>query len=362
MDTEKEMKYAPVVIPTLCRYEHLVRCIESLRRNTWAEHTDVYVGLDYPAKESHWEGYRKIKAYLQGQFPEFRNLYVIEQSHNVGAGPNSKILVDVCAKDHDRYIYIEDDLEFSPNFLQYMDQALQQYENDESVAMVVGYSYPLAWRASEGATAVRQNFNGSAWGKGIWLHKIIRIVDYLHSNGLQKDFAGAYQSGRTAQMIDFALKDYVHFTESGWSGSRGMLNNPTDIAMRIYLAVQERYAIMPILSKVRNHGYDGSGVYCQRIEGNKNGEFCVDNYAFSQQPIDESETFELIEDTSFDLKANRDLLNAFDRVSPEEMKIVWGKAEKLARLGRYGGALLAGKKVLKKTAKRIGMSKEGGHQ
>ena len=35
-------------IESTCRYEHFVRCIESLKRNTWAKYTDVYVALDYP--------------------------------------------------------------------------------------------------------------------------------------------------------------------------------------------------------------------------------------------------------------------------------------------------------------------------
>ena len=55
---------APVTIPTLCRYEHFKRCIESLSRCTLADKTEVYVALDYPAKESHWDGYNKIKDYL----------------------------------------------------------------------------------------------------------------------------------------------------------------------------------------------------------------------------------------------------------------------------------------------------------
>ena len=62
------MKYAPVIIPTLCRYEHFVRCVESLKKNTWAKYTDIYIGLDYPKKDSHREGYLKIKEYLQGDF------------------------------------------------------------------------------------------------------------------------------------------------------------------------------------------------------------------------------------------------------------------------------------------------------
>ena len=41
---------APVIIPTLCRYDHFKRLMESLNKCTWADKTDVYIGLDYPAK------------------------------------------------------------------------------------------------------------------------------------------------------------------------------------------------------------------------------------------------------------------------------------------------------------------------
>ena len=58
------MSYAPIMIPTLCRYEHLVKCVESLAANSLASETELYIGLDYPTKESHWEGYRKIEQYL----------------------------------------------------------------------------------------------------------------------------------------------------------------------------------------------------------------------------------------------------------------------------------------------------------
>ena len=45
------MIYAPVLIPTLCRADHFIRCLESLKKNTWAKYTEVYVAVDYPAKE-----------------------------------------------------------------------------------------------------------------------------------------------------------------------------------------------------------------------------------------------------------------------------------------------------------------------
>ena len=58
-DGYKNVKTA-VLIPTLCRNKHLEKCLNSLKKNPWAEYVDVYIGVDYPAKEFHWPGYREI--------------------------------------------------------------------------------------------------------------------------------------------------------------------------------------------------------------------------------------------------------------------------------------------------------------
>ena len=64
------MKYAPIIIPTLCRVDTFIPCIDSLSRCVAADKTDVYVALDYPLKESHWDGYIKILNYIeQTKFP-----------------------------------------------------------------------------------------------------------------------------------------------------------------------------------------------------------------------------------------------------------------------------------------------------
>ena len=54
------MKYAPILIPTMCRYNHFFRLIESLKVNTWAKYTDIYIGLDYPPSSKYEEGYKQI--------------------------------------------------------------------------------------------------------------------------------------------------------------------------------------------------------------------------------------------------------------------------------------------------------------
>ena len=71
-------QYAPVVIPTLNRYEHFKRCLESLEGCTGAEHTDVYVALDYPPSDKYVEGWKKMDAYLAEKeiYPEKRNVHI----------------------------------------------------------------------------------------------------------------------------------------------------------------------------------------------------------------------------------------------------------------------------------------------
>ena len=41
----EEKVYAPMLIQTLCRDQHFMRCIESLKKNTWAKYTMSILGL-----------------------------------------------------------------------------------------------------------------------------------------------------------------------------------------------------------------------------------------------------------------------------------------------------------------------------
>ena len=81
-------KFAPVIIPTLCRYDHFTRCIESLAKCKFSNMTDVFVALDYPAKKVHWDGYLKICEYLEDKQSEFgfKSLNIIKRERNYGVG------------------------------------------------------------------------------------------------------------------------------------------------------------------------------------------------------------------------------------------------------------------------------------
>src|SRR5574344_1403880 len=180
------MKYSPVAIPTLCRYEHLIKCIESLSKCTGADQTDVFVALDYPAIEAHWEGYNKINAYLKncGNLG-FKKLHIIKRKTNIGIGKgkisNLKLLVDDIFKTSDRVIISEDDNVFSPNFLEYVDKGLDLFENDKTVLSINGYSHSYPFKFN-GNNHFRHNTDFSAWGYGIWKDRYETYIDDIVQN------------------------------------------------------------------------------------------------------------------------------------------------------------------------------------
>lgn len=147
------MIYAPVIIPTLNRYEHFKNCLESLEACLGAEFTDVYVALDYPPSEKYVEGWKKIDIYLHEKEKgnNFHSLTVYRRETNYffsGKG-NWQTAVKDATINVDRYIFSEDDNIFSPNFLEFINKGLEKYKNDSSVLAICGYSHPYPIKYSD---------------------------------------------------------------------------------------------------------------------------------------------------------------------------------------------------------------------
>lgn len=327
------LHYAPVIIPTLNRHKHFKRCLESLEQCVGAEYTEVYVALDYPPSEKYVDGWKKIDEYLKIKEKDhsFLKLHVIRRDHNYGvlsANSNSAALVAIIVEKYDRYIFTEDDNEMSPNFLEYINKNLDFYESNPNVIAVCGYSYPINWVVSENATCLQENISVPMFGVGFWTNKRCLYTDYLKSGSLLKTHRKTIKSKRFNKMLDAAKLGYFNYgclISIFKKKEENLFCNSTDISLRCYLAVENKYVISPVLSKVRNHGFDGSGSCCQNIDITSG--FTAGTYDYEHQPIDVASSFELIEDTLHAEEENFKLMNAFDYRSPEQMaktnRIIW---------------------------------------
>lgn len=273
--------FAPVVIPTLFRYDHFKLCIESLIGCTHAENTDVFIGLDYPAKDEHWVGYKKISDFLESlekRLP-FKSLNVIRRERNFGLGKNGNAtrLIEDILKRYDSYIFSEDDNVFSPAFLDFINKGLQQYKNDHHIMAINGYSFFFNFRCADGDTVFLENYTFSAWGYGMWKD---RYEEFKHMSSKMFRSKGIIRSSL------WIAKEY------GWERALRYitaLNYPenkfplTDYNYATYMILEKKFAVVPRISLVKNIGIDGSGENFKGVSS-----IIIDNY-MSQSIYEETE-------------------------------------------------------------------------
>ncbi len=285
-------KYVPVIIPTLNRYEHLYRCIESLRRSPVAEFTELYIGFDYPPSEAYVKGHDKIKKYLDAGIEGFYRVNVYERKENFGTKRNIGDLRAKAFRDYEAIIYTEDDNVFAPAFLEYMNEAAEKYKNSEHVLAICGYSYPVSWE-KDGCNVVASDTFFSAWGWAAWrdkyylLEKEINIDTFIMSLG---------NTGMVNKLRNKSIKDFCYFISSILSGTVSI----TDISISVYMALFDKVVILPKISLVRNEGWDGTGLHCDDYK----------NDIYTGQMIDES-LYAGIKDKDLyeSLPKNRNILN-----------------------------------------------------
>jgi len=339
------MIYAPIIIPTMCRATHFIRLVESLKRNSWACYTDVYVGLDYPPSEKYEKGWTEICKYLEkSDFSVFKKFIVFKRDVNLGAPKNSAALVQYVQAHYDRWIQTDDDCEFSKNFLEYMDKCLYEFEEDENIFAVTGYSYPLDWNVDNAATCFSQNFNVAMWGTGFWREKRVRADRFVRSGEMLGKVKDCVNKRSYECMLDACLVEYVRAAvamRKPW-----LMTKMTDVALRAYLAIENKYCISPVISKVRNYGFDGSGQFCINAS-ETDGDISAQKYDYENQVIDGLDFFELVLDKDEShLSDNRKKLNNFDSRPQEDVlyvrRLVWLIAHlglNCAKIYHYVGAL-----------------------
>jgi len=246
--------YAPVLIPTLNRHVHFKRCVESLSACTYANETDLFIFLDYPLKDNHWEGYELTKAYLPS-IKGFKTVNITEREKNYGAVDNSFKSMKYVFERYDKIIFSEDDNLFSSDFLSFINKGLDIYKDREDIFSINGYNYPIV---------IPENYQNdiyiwcgfSAWGCGTWKKKWEK-VDW-HYSGL-KAFLENKQNLKKLNGIreNFAPK-LQRIIKTGYV--------PGDTLICYHQFINNMFSVFPVISRVRNTGLDGSGVHCDAIK------------------------------------------------------------------------------------------------
>lgn len=245
---------APVLITVYDRVEHFQKTIDSLRGNTLAADTDLYVALDFPKVSDDLiikEKQNAILKYISSiAYTDFKSINVIKREVNYGAERNTFCAVEELLSKYESLIISEDDNVFSPFFLSYMNDGLQRYYYDNNIYSICGYLEPIEINKNLGYdTFSRRGFTSN--GFAIWKHKFPSIP--LSNDLFFKKYLNPYD-------FFIMLSDLQYNVAAGLIVSRLNKNNYFDLSFCWFLYLNKYKCIFPLQSLVRNIGQDGTGL------------------------------------------------------------------------------------------------------
>ena len=248
---------APIALFVYNRPAHTRRTLESLSRNRGAEQSKLYIfadGLKDNASEQDAVKIESVRRLLREK-EWCQEIEISEFDQNCGLAQSIIHGIDEVLKVHDRVIVLEDDIETSPGFLCYMNDALEMYEEQERVMQVSGFMVRNLLSAPQtGFLRV-----STSWGWGTW-QRAWKNFRNDATNLLEE----VSQKGRA----DFDLDGFsFHFEEL----SRNVSGALETWAVRWYASIflNNGLCLYPRQSMVRNLGFDGSGTHCHNDKTNK---------------------------------------------------------------------------------------------
>jgi hypothetical protein len=138
----EEKNLAPLALFVYNRLWHTQQTIKSLQKNELAADIVLFVFSDGPRSDADKAKVRAVREYVN-KVTGFKKVAVIERDKNLGLAQSIITGVTEIVNKYDRIIVLEDDMVTSPYFLQFMNDALEFYKDEDKVISIHGYIYPL---------------------------------------------------------------------------------------------------------------------------------------------------------------------------------------------------------------------------
>ncbi len=280
----------PVVVFCYNRLWHLEQTINALRQNTLATKTPLIIYADGAkdivknAKKTNADKQKTvlIKAYLQTlkKSTDFLSVDIIFRETHFGL---AKSIIEGATEVLEKYqkaIFLEDDLVSSPDFLQYMNDALLLYENNEKIFSISGYNPPIDIPKHFLEKSTYLCPRACSWGWATWLPKwqkndwqVLDFKEFIKDKQAQKKL---HLGGN--DMTIMLLKQ------------QKKINNSWAIRWGYTHFKHNGYCLYPIKTKIHNIGNDGAGTHAPKTQKYSHKTLLTTNgYILEQNPVPDKE-------------------------------------------------------------------------
>src|SRR6185503_13341300 len=254
---------APIALFVYNRPEHTRRTLNYLKKNLLADESRLYIFSDAPKTEDDKPKVEQVRVLLRS-VEGFKAVKVTERRDNLGLSRSIISGVTQLVDEYGKVIVFEDDLLSSPYTLQYFNEALTHYENEEKVMHIGAYMYNLAAKNLPETFFFRA---ATSWGWATWARA------WKHFNPDADQLISRFDSKMISQ---FSIEGTMNF----WKQLQQFKAGKNDSwAIRWYASIflKGGLTLNPSASLIHNIGNDGTGVH-----SNKENMYAV---KIAEQPV-----------------------------------------------------------------------------
>jgi len=244
------MNLAPIALFVFNRPEHTKTTIESLKKNQLAAESELFVFSDGPRNKKDEADVKAVRTLIDS-LNGFKRITIHKKTANCGLAGSVIAGVSEVIQQYGKVIAIEDDLQFSSHFLNYMNEALIRYENDHRVFSIGGYSPPLEMPQGYEEDSYL-SYRCCTWGWATWQDRWEKVDWNV------KDFPTFINDQSLVERFNRGGDDMTPILKLQMDGKISSWGIRWDYAH----FKNDAYCFRPTYAIVGNTGNDGTGIHC----------------------------------------------------------------------------------------------------
>lgn len=234
---------APIALFCFRRLDTLKLTISNLQLNYLSHESDLFIFSDGGYDDDSWYDVENVRIYIN-KLIGFKSICIFKSSENQGLAKSLIDGVSTVLKKYDNCIVLEDDILTTPNFLNYMNQALKKFERESKVLSISGYSFDFKHQnVKHDAYFLNRTWT---WGWATWANRWNQVDwDMKSYSEFENDSKLKMEFSKLGSDVNLMLKRQMNGEIDSW-GIRFMYHQFKVKGLTIY----------PKVSKVNNIGFD----------------------------------------------------------------------------------------------------------
>nr|MBD3620687.1 glycosyltransferase [Sunxiuqinia sp.] len=239
----------PICLFTYNRLGELQRTVDALKRNCLAAKSELFIFSDGAKSAEVEHKVAEVRKYLK-TISGFKSVSIEESPINRGLASSIIAGVSRIVQQYGKVIVLEDDLITTPNFLNFLNQALDYYQDHPKIMSISGYSMDLP-SLKDYEPDFYLGYRAASWGWGIWKDRW-ELVDWDMKSyrSFKWDFLRQVQFMRGGMDMPYMLWKQMNGRLDSWAIRLGYCQFEKDLL-----------TVFPSKSKLKSIGFGSEATH-----------------------------------------------------------------------------------------------------